>query len=75
MGAFKANEDMDHYGGQGSAGFFSLKDDKDTARVRFMYSGIEDVQGYAVHEVKSVIITNTKANATAINLFIFIPPI
>lgn len=52
MGAFKANEDMDHYGGQGSAGFFSLKDDKDTARVRFMYSGIEDVQGYAVHEVK-----------------------
>ena len=52
MGAFKANEDMDHYGGQVSAGFFSLKDDKDTARVRFMYSGIEDVQGYAVHEVK-----------------------
>ncbi len=43
--------DADNYGSQGG-GFFSLRDDKDTAIVRFMYNGIEDVQGYAVHEVE-----------------------
>lgn len=51
MARFKADE-ADHYGGQGGAGYFSLKNDKDVARVRFMYSGLDDVEGYAVHEVE-----------------------
>ena len=52
MGRFNYKE-AEHYGGQGGAGFFSLKDDKDTARVRFMYNGIDDVEAFAVHELKS----------------------
>lgn len=51
MGRFFA-EDADNYGGQGGTGFFSLKDDKETAKVRFMYDSIEDVEGFAVHEVE-----------------------
>ena len=44
--------DADKYGGQGGAGYFSLKNDKDVARVRFLFNGIEDVEGFAVHEVE-----------------------
>lgn len=43
--------DIDNYGGQGGAGYFSLKNDKDVAQVRFMYNTADDVDGYAVHEV------------------------
>lgn len=44
--------DADNYGGNGNGGsFFTLKDDKDTAKVRFLYRTIDDVQGYAVHKV------------------------
>lgn len=50
MGRFSAN-DVDNYGGNGGSSFFSLKNDGDTARVRFMYNDMEDVVGYAVHEV------------------------
>lgn len=50
MARFRAGEE-EHYGGNGGAGYFSLKNDKDVARVRFMYNSIEDVGGYAVHEV------------------------
>lgn len=50
MGRFGVNE-ADNYGGSGASSFFSLKNDGDIARVRFMYNGIEDVSGYAVHEV------------------------
>ena len=46
------HDEVDKYGGQGGGGFFSLKDDGDVARVRFMYNGIDDVEGYAVHEVE-----------------------
>lgn len=45
-------EDADNYGGNGGSSFFSLKNDGDTARVRFMYNGMSDVCGYAVHEVE-----------------------
>ena len=45
-------ETADKYGGQGGAGYFSLKNDKDVARVRFMYNSIDDVEGYAVHQVE-----------------------
>ena len=51
MARFKADE-VDRYGGQGGAGYFSLKNDKDVATVRFMYDSIDDVTGYAVHEVE-----------------------
>lgn len=51
MARFRADE-AEHYGGQGGAGYFSLKNDKDVARVRFMYNSIDDVQGYAVHQVE-----------------------
>ncbi len=46
------HDEAEHYGGQGGAGYFSLKNDKDVARVRFMYNSIEDVEGYAVHQVE-----------------------
>ena len=45
-------DSADKYGGQGGAGYFSLKNDKDLAHVRFMYNGIDDVEGYAVHQVE-----------------------
>lgn len=45
-------DDADHYGGQGGGGFFSLKNDKDTARVRFLYDNIDDVEGLAVHQIE-----------------------
>jgi len=51
MARFMANE-ADNYGGNGGSSFFSLKDDGDVARVRFMYNNMEDVVGYAVHEVE-----------------------
>lgn len=45
---------VDNYGAQSSnnSSFFSLKNDMDTARVRFMYSKPEDVEGLSVHKVK-----------------------
>lgn len=45
-------EDVENYGGNGGHVFFSLANDKDVARVRFMYDSMSDVQGYAVHEVE-----------------------
>lgn len=45
-------EDADKYGGQGGAGYFSLKNDHDVARVRFLYNNINDVEGFAVHQVE-----------------------
>lgn len=51
MARFRADE-AEHYGGNGGAGYFSLKNDGDVARVRFMYNSIDDVEGYAVHQVE-----------------------
>lgn len=51
MARFNA-ETADKYGGQGGAGYFSLKNDKDVAQVRFMYDSVDDIEGYAVHEVE-----------------------
>lgn len=45
-------KDADRYGG-GSGNYFSLKNDKDTAQVRFLYEGIGDVQGMSVHPIKT----------------------
>lgn len=51
MARFNASE-ADNYGGQGGTGFFSLKNDMDVAQVRFMYNGIDDVEGLSVHKVE-----------------------
>ncbi len=45
-------KDADKYGGQGGGGYFSLKNDRDTARVIFPFEGIEDIHGYSVHQVE-----------------------
>jgi hypothetical protein len=50
MARFNVN-DAENYGGQGGGGFFSLKKDKEVAKIRLLYNGIEDVQGDSVHEV------------------------
>ena len=50
MARFGVN-DVDNYGG-GNNSFFTLKDDKETARVRFLYNDINDVEGVALHEVQ-----------------------
>ena len=50
MGRFNY-QDSDNYGNS-SSNFFSLKDDGDIARVRFMYNDLNDVKGYAVHEIE-----------------------
>lgn len=44
-------QDVDNYGG-GMSDFFTLKDDKDTAQVRFMYNTIDDVFAHAVHQIE-----------------------
>lgn len=44
--------DADNYGVSNQGSFFQLKDDKDTARVRFLYEKAEDIPGYSVHVVE-----------------------
>lgn len=51
MARFSVN-DADKYGGNGGGGFFSLKNDKDVAKVRFLYDSINDVEGLAVHQIE-----------------------
>ena len=51
MGVFSFDE-ADNYGQSNSGSFFQLKDDKDTAKVRFLYNTISDVQGNVVHQVE-----------------------
>jgi hypothetical protein len=51
MAQFNAHE-ADNYGGNGGGSFFGLRDDKDTAVVRFCYNTLEDIHGYSVHEVE-----------------------
>lgn len=52
MARFNA-KDIENYG-QSSNGssFFRLENDGDLATVRFMYNTVEDVEGYAVHEIE-----------------------
>ena len=51
MAKFSMNE-ADNYGVSNQGSFFTLKDDGDTARVRFLYETADDVEGYSVHTVK-----------------------
>lgn len=39
-------------GGGNRVGYFSLKDDKETAQIRLLYNGAEDIEGFTVHRVK-----------------------
>ena len=43
--------DAENYGAQKS-NYFSLKDDGDTAKIRFLINDINDLEGVAVHEVQ-----------------------
>lgn len=45
-------KDADKYGGQGGGGYFSLKNDRDTAKVVFPFNDIEDIKGYSVHQIE-----------------------
>ena len=44
-------EESENYG-SAKSNFFSLKDDKDTKVVRFLYNDMSDIQGVSCHEVK-----------------------
>lgn len=44
-------KDANKYGGQGGGGYFSLKNDRDTAKVIFPFNDIDDVHGFSVHQV------------------------
>lgn len=50
MARFNYSE-ADNYGAQKS-NYFSLKDDGDTAKIRFLINDIDDVEGVSVHEVQ-----------------------
>ena len=45
-------EESDNYGSSGSSSFFTLKNDMDKARVRFLYRDMADVKGDAVHKIQ-----------------------
>lgn len=51
MARFKISE-AEKFGGQGGAGFFSIKNVGESKRIRFMYNSSDEVEAYAVHEVK-----------------------
>lgn len=51
MARFTADQ-AGNYGGQGGGGFFNLQEDKEVARIRFLYNDINDVMGDSVHEIK-----------------------
>lgn len=51
MARFNA-ADFDHYGNDSNTKFFALKNDKDVATVRFMYNNVDDIEGYAVHQIE-----------------------
>lgn len=45
--------DAEKYKSQGTGvGYFSIKNDREVKRVRFLLEGIEDLEGYCVHKVK-----------------------
>lgn len=51
MASFNVS-DADKVGVQGGSGFFSLKNDKDVARVKFLFNDINDVKCHSVHQVE-----------------------
>lgn len=51
MGKIKIDE-IENYQEKMQGGFFALKNDKDFAKVRFLYETMEDIPVYAVHEIE-----------------------
>lgn len=51
MAKFNPAADLDKYASS-SGKYFSLKNDKDSAMVHFMFNDINDVEGYSVHEIE-----------------------
>ena len=51
MARFSMDE-VDNYSQENTGSYFTLKDDKDTARVRFLYESVDDIVGYAVYRVQ-----------------------
>lgn len=51
MASLSMNQ-ADNIGGQGGGGFFRLANDLDTAKVRILYRGIDDVRPQSVHQVE-----------------------
>lgn len=45
-------EQMEQVVPESSAGYFSLKDDGDKARIRILYETLNDVEGHTVHQVE-----------------------
>ena len=45
-------QEADRYGGTSANNYFRLRNDRDTAKVRFLINGIEDVEGYTMHVVQ-----------------------
>ena len=45
-------QNAENYGSSGGGSYFKLQNDHDIARVRFLYDTIEDVEGFAIHEIK-----------------------
>ena len=52
MGSFKADE-YENYGSSGGGGFFKISKDMEVKRVRFMYETVDDIEGMAVHKIKT----------------------
>lgn len=44
-------EEAENYGAQKN-NYFSLKDDGDVAKIRFLYNDMNDIEGVAVHEIE-----------------------
>ena len=45
-------DEVDNYGGSGSGNFLSIPNDGDVVKVRFMYNGLDDIEGFAIHQVE-----------------------
>ena len=54
MGRLTGDNIEQYNAGSGSSknSYFSLKNDKDVARVRFLYEGASDIEGFTVHRVR-----------------------
>lgn len=53
MGTFTFEESKHYEGNRGTgASYFSLKNDRDVATVRFLYRDASDVEGFAVHQIE-----------------------
>jgi len=45
-------DEVDNYGGGGSGNFLSIPNDGDVVKVRFLYNGLDDIEGVAIHQIE-----------------------